>query len=168
MKAKLNLKFYMVSILLLGIVILGWYGLYFLNTNTILMEDHLPMDNQIKLFLSIIIGVVVLSWTISLFTVLRQILLGQAFSMDADGIHSTATAIIIFAFIFIIPIRTIPYAAIEKISEENGMLTLFIDKEKVDMIPILRVFSRKKYHLFLGFTAEKQENIKSELYKHIK
>ena len=44
-KAKLNLKFYIVSILLLGIVALGWYGVYFLNANEILMEDNTPMDS---------------------------------------------------------------------------------------------------------------------------
>lgn len=88
--------------------------------------------------------------------------------MDEDGIHSTATAVIVFAFIFIIPIRTIPYSAIENISEEDGALTLFVDKAKIDMIPILRIFARKRYHFFSGFTAEKQENIKSELDKYTK
>jgi len=170
-KAKLNLKLYklyIAAILLFGIVILGWYGVYFLNKNTIFMEDNLPMDNRIKLLFSIAIGVVVLSWTISLFTLVRQIWMGQAFSMDEEGIHSTATGTIIFALIFIIPVRTIPYSAIENISEESGVLTLHIDKAKIDMIPILRIFAEKRYHLFSGFTAEKQENIKSELYKFIK
>ena len=123
------------------------------------MEDNLPMDNRIKLLFSIAIGVVVLSWTISLFTLVRQIWMGQAFSMDEEGIHSTATGTIIFALIFIIPVRTIPYSAIENISEESGVLTLHIDKAKIDMIPILRIFAEKRYHLFSGFTAEKQENI---------
>ena len=99
---------------------------------------------------------------------MRQIWMGQAFSMDEEGIHSTATGTIIFALIFIIPVRTIPYSAIENISEESGVLTLHIDKAKIDMIPILRIFAEKRYHLFSGFTAEKQENIKSELYKFIK
>ena len=97
-KAKLNLKLYklyIAAILLFGIVILGWYGVYFLNKNTIFMEDNLPMDNRIKLLFSIAIGVVVLSWTIPLFTLVRQIWMGQAFSMDEEGIHSTATGTII-------------------------------------------------------------------------
>ena len=52
-KAKLSLKFYIVSFLLLGIVAFGWYGIYFLNTNEILMEDNTPMDIQIKIILTI-------------------------------------------------------------------------------------------------------------------
>ena len=167
-KAKLNLKFYIVSILLLGIAVFGWYGIYFLNANEILMEDNTPMDSQTKLFFTIVISTVVLSWTASLFTLVRQMLLGYAFEIDNNGIHNTATAINVLAFIFVVPIRTIPFCAIEKLSEEDGALTLYIDKTKIDVNPIFRFFARKRYHLFSGFTVEKQDVIKAELKKHIK
>ena len=167
-KAKLNLKFYIVSILLLGIVALGWYGVYFLNANEILMEDNTPMDYQTKTVFTIVIGSAVLSWTLSLFTLIRQAIFGCAFVIDENGIHTTATAINVLAFIFVIPIRTIPFSAIEKVSEDNGVLTLYIDKTKIDMIPILRPFARKKYHLFSGFTVEKQDIVKAEIEKYIK
>ena len=167
-KAKLNLKFYIVSILLLGIVALGWYGAYFLNTNEILIEDNTPMDSQTKMLFTIAIGAVVFSWTFSLFTLIRQMLFGCAFMIDENGIHTTATAINVLAFIFIVPIRTIPFYAIERVSEDDGILTLHIDKSQVDMIPILRIFARKRYHLFSGFTAEKQNIIKTEIEKFIK
>ncbi len=167
-KAKLNLKFYIVFVLLLGIVALGWYGVYFLNANEILMESNTSMDSQTKILFTIAIGAVVLSWTFSFFTLIRQVLFGYAFVIDEDGIHTTATAIKVLAFVFVVPIRTIPFYAIEKVSEDDGVLTLYIDKDKIDMIPILRVFARKRYHLFSGFTVEKQENIKAELNKFIK
>jgi len=165
-KAKLNLKFYVVAILLLGIVVLGWYGLFFLNANEILMEDNLPMDKNTKAIFSVLIGIIVLSWTFSLFTVIRQILIGYAFSIDKDGIKFTATAVNVLAFIFVVPIRKIPFSAIEKVSQDDGVLTLHIDKAKVDMVPLFRIFARKKYHLFCGFTVEKQEKIKVELEKY--
>lgn len=167
-KAKLNLKFYILSILLLGIIVLGWYGIYFLNANEILMEDNMPMDVQTKLFFTIVLGLIVLSWTLSFFTLIRQALFGHAFAIDENGIHTTATAINVLAFIFVVPIRTIPFSAIERISEDDGVLTLHIDKAEIDMIPILRIFARKRYHLFSGFTAEKQDIIKVELEKFIK
>ena len=144
-KAKLSLKFYIVSFFLLGIVAFGWYGIYFLNTNEILMEDNTPMDIQIKIILTIAIGAAVLSWTFSLFTLIRQAIFGYAFMIDENGIHTTATAINLLAFIFVIPIKTIPFSAIKKVSEDNGVLTLYIDKTKIDIIPILRTFARKKY-----------------------
>ncbi len=168
-KAKLNLKFYIVSILLLGIVVFGWYGgVYFLNTNEILMEDNTPMDSQTIMLFTIAIAMIVLSWTFSFFTLIKQMLFGYAFMIDENGIHNTATAIIVLAFIFVVPIRTIPFSAIEKVSEDDGILTLHINKSEIDMIPFLRVFARKKYHLFSGFTAENRDIVKTELEKYIK
>ena len=167
-KAKLNFRFYIVSILLLGIVVLGWYGIYFLNANEILMEDNMPMDNQTKTMFTIAICAVVLSWTFSFFALIKQVLFGYAFTIDDNGIHNTATAINVLAFIFVVPIRTIPFSAIERFSEDNGVLTLEIDKAKIDVIPILRLLARKRYHLFSGFTVEKQDIIKVELEKYMK
>ncbi len=167
-KAKLNIKFYIISILLFGIIVFGWYGAYFLNANEILMEDNTPMDVQTKLFFTIVLVLVVLSWTLSFFTLIRQALLGYAFTIDENGIHTTVTAINVLAFIFVVPIRTIPFSAIERVSEDDGVFTLHIDKAKIDMIPILRIFARKRYHLLSGFTVEKQDVIKVEIEKFIK
>lgn len=165
-KAKLNIKFYIVSILLLGIVVLGWYGLYFLIANEILMEDNMPMDNQTKLLLIVITAAAVLSWTFSFFVLIKQALFGYGFMIDKRGIHTTATAVNVLAFIIVVPIRTIPFYAIKKVSEEDGVLTLQIDKEKIDVNPFFRSFVSKKYRLFSGFTVEKQDVIKAELKKH--
>jgi len=90
-------------------------------------------------------------------------LLGYAFRIDENGIHDTATAIMILAFIFVVPIRRIPYNAIQQISEENGILTIRIDKSKIQVVPFLKPFVRKEYHFFSGFTKEKVENIKETL-----
>ncbi len=165
-KAKLNAKFYIVSALLFGIVMLGVYGLYFLNANEILMDDA-PMDATTKTILSALIGVIVLSWALSLLAVIRQMVLGYAFCIDDKGIHRTLTAVNVLAFIFIVPIKCIPYEAIECASVEGGILTLRIDKKKVDTLSVFRPFIRKEYHLFAGFTSDTQEDIKNELGRYI-
>ncbi|MBP3691964.1 MAG: hypothetical protein J6I80_01825 [Clostridia bacterium] len=167
-KANLNFKFYFVTVLLLGIVALGWYGVYSIATNPLFMEDNMPMPYEEKLLLTILIGVVVTSWTVSFFVLLRQIVLGYAFVMDHNGIHGTVTAVNVLAFIFIVPIRTIPYAAIAEVSNNEGILTLHINKAELDINPMFKLFARKRYHLFAGFTVEKQEQIKEELSKYIK
>lgn len=167
-KAKLNLKFYIILILLIGIVIFGCYGLYFLNANEILMEDNTPMDSQTKMIFTFLIGLVILSWTFSLFALIRQVILGYAFTLDEGGIHNTATAINVLAFIFVVPIRRIPFSAVTKVSKEDDVLTLHINKNEVEVNPIFRIFARKKYHLFSGFTEEKQKVIEDEIKKYIK
>ena len=162
-KAKLNVKFFIFSILLLAGVVLGWYGVYFMNANEILMEDNTPMNAKTKLFFTVAESLILLSWTLSFFTLVRQALFGYAFALDENGIHTTATAIIVLAFVFVIPIRTIPFSAVEKVTEDDGVFTLHIEKAKIDIIPILRIFARKRYNLFSGFTVEKQDVIKANL-----
>ena len=167
-KAKLNLKFYIVSALLLCLVLFIWYGIYFLNTNEIRMEDNSPMDSETKALFTVLMSLVCFSWTMSLLTLIRQIILGCAFHMDEAGIHTTATAVMVFAFIFVIPIKTIPYDAIVQVSEDNGILSIKLDKSKIAVLPILRLFARKEYHFFSGFTKETQSEIKHVLEQFIK
>ncbi len=162
-KAKFNAKFYIAFVLLLGCVILGWDGLYFLNANEILTEDNTPMDPTTKLLFSVAVGAIVLSWTVSLMAMIRQLLIGRGFALEKDGICCTLSASMFLAFVFVIPIRKIPYEAIERVCEENGTLTLLINKKKVDTLWIFRPFVSKRYHLFSGFTTETQERIKAEL-----
>lgn len=162
LKAKLNSKYYIISFLLLGLVVFAWYGLYFLNANDILMEDT-PMDAETKMLFTVLLGLVGASWTLSLVTLIRQMLVGAAFRVDRDGIHTTATLFMLFAFIFVVPVKTIPYDAIRKVSEENGILSVSLDKSKIKVSPILRPLVRKEYHFFLGFTKEKPEDIKRAL-----
>ena len=163
MKARLNLKFYIISIVMLCLVVFVWYGIYFLNSYEILMGDNTPMDEGTKSLFTVLICIIAISWTASLLTLIRQMLLGYAFRVDEDGIHNTATAIMILAFIFVVPIRRIPYNAIQQISEENGILTIRIDKSKIQVVPFLRPFVRKEYRFFSGFRKEKMENIKETL-----
>lgn len=162
-KARLNTKFYIVSVLLFCLVVFVWYGIYFINTNEILMEGDTPMDAGTKAIFTVLISIIALSWTVSLAVLIRQAIIGSAFCMDESGIHSTATAIMLLAFIFVTPIKTIPYSAITQVSDEVGILTLKLDKSKVEVLPIFRFLVRGEYHFFCGFTKEKQEDIKQAL-----
>lgn len=162
-KAKLNLKFYIMSALLLSVVVLGWYTVFNMSTNEILPEDNTVMSDGKKNVFLLAICVVLLSWTLSLFTLIRQIVSGYAFYIDQNGIHSTATAFILLAFIVVVPVKTIPFSAIETITEENGILTLRLNKSEIDTIPILKIFVNKEYRLFSGFTVEDPKTVKSKL-----
>ena len=96
LKAKFSIKFYIVAILLLAMVIFGWYGIYFLNANEILTEDNTAMDSDYKLIFTVLFSLIVSTWSLSLVTVIRQMILGCAFRIDEKGIHDTATGIVIF------------------------------------------------------------------------
>ena len=161
-KAKLNIKFYVVSVLLLCLVLFVWYGIYFLNANEILMDNN-PMDSETKSIFTALISIVAVSWTMSLFSLIHQIISGIAFCMDDDGIHTTATAVMVLAFIFVVPIKTIPYDAIVQIYEDNCILSIKLDKSKISTLPILKLFVKNEYRFFSGFTKENSSEIKQML-----
>ena len=163
MKTKLSAKFYFLAVLLLGIVILGWYGIYFLNANEILLEDDSPMDLNTKKWLTVAMCLIVSSWTLSLLTVIRQIFLGYAFCMDESGICSTSSIMVLLAFVFVVPVKRIPYDAIEWVGEENGLFLIKINKSKIEVFPIFRPLVRKEYYFFSGLTKEKTEIIREKL-----
>ena len=167
-KARVSLKFYIVSFVLLALVVFVWYGIYFLNANEILMEDGAPMDSTTKMIFTVLMSLIAFSWSVSSLILIRQMLLKYAFVMDEDGIHNTVTAIVILAFIVIVPVKLIPYDAVLYTKEEDGILTSKLDKAKCVTSPVFKPFMRSEYHFFSGFTSEKQENIKNTLDKYVK
>lgn len=162
-EAKLNGKFHFAFIMLTAFVFIGWYGVYVLNTNTILMEDGTPMSTEIRLIFSILISLIAATWTFSLVVLGRQLISGAAFRIDEEGIHTTATAMVVLAFLVVVPIKDIPYDAIQKIEEKDGMLILSLDRKQIKTYPALRFLVRKQYHFFAGFTKVRVEELKQEL-----
>lgn len=120
--AKLNARYYICTLLLAGMSVFGWYAIYFLNANTILMEDGAPMSADVKMIFTVCLSVAVASWTLSFLVLLRQMIAGHAFVLDQNGIHSTVTAVFVLAFICIVPVKEIPYSAIESKEETDGLI----------------------------------------------
>lgn len=150
--AKLNVRFYITAILLAGITVLLWYSVYFFNAKEILTENGAPMVANEKLIFTTLSCLVGVSWTVSLITMIRQICLGYAYTADKSGIYNTLTAVIIFAFIFVVPIKEIPRSAILEIKKEENEHIAKINKSEIVIFRPFRLFARKKYHFFRGFT----------------
>ncbi len=130
-KAKLSAKFYIVSFVLLALVVFVWYGIYFMNANEILMEDNSPMDSTTKMIFTVLMSLIAFSWSVSAVTLIRQMFLNYAFVMDKNGIHNTVTAVMILAFIVIVPVKRIPYEAIVHTEHQGGILTAKLDRSKL-------------------------------------
>lgn len=125
----LRVKFYIVTALLACMVVFGWYGVWFWSVNEIMMEDA-PMSAEMKTLFAVLMALIVSSWTLSLFALFRQILVGAAFTLDRNGIHTTATAIIVLAFIIVVPVKRIPFDAIRSLREEDGVLVATLDNRR--------------------------------------
>ena len=173
MKAKLNARFYIAAVLLFVFVAIAWYGVYFLMTNDISVgEDSVPMNGTEKNVLAVISTLVGLSWTFSLVTVLGIAARGCGFIMDESGIRSTASITVFLAFIFIVPIKHIPYHALSEITLRGDdaarrMITARLDKEKAGIPLLLRPLVPDEYHFFAYYTTAKTDEIMTELKKYM-
>ena len=165
-KAKLNFKFYIIALVLLGVVLLGWYGIYFLQTHEILMENGEPLEATTRAVFMVLGVLIVLSWTFSFFTVFIQAFRGYGFYMDEDGIHNTATVLVFLAFVFVVPIKEIPYSSIIKTLEVRGIPTLVLDKSKLRMSSFLNMFAQQEYHFFHTFIKAKREDVQEAYYHY--
>ncbi len=162
---KLNTKFYIISVLLCVFVPLMWWMVYSLAFGNGTIEGFSEVGKWI--FIAALF-IIILNWTFSAFSLLRQMISGSAFCMDQNGIHSTLSVFKVFSLIFAVPVRNIPYSAIERVEEENGLLTLVLKKSEIDVFPLFRIFVSKRYNLFYGFTKENSDRIKEELGRYIK
>lgn len=162
--AKLNAKYHIFTTALGGLCVFGWYGVIFFCTNTILMGDE-PITGNEKLVMTVIMTVFILSWTVSFVTMLVQIFKRKAFTIDKSGVHDTLSLTVFLAFIFVVPIKEIPTAAIKNIQKTDGITNLVLDKSKVRINPIFRPFMKKSYNLMYGFTNVKYDSFKDYLTK---
>ena len=160
-KAKLNFKFYLVALVLLGFTALGWYGIYFFHTHEILMENGVPLEATTRIVFTVLGILIVLSWTLSLLTVIGIALRGYGFYMDESGIHNTATAVVFLSLIFVVPIKEIPYSAVIKTMEHRGIVTLMLDKSKLRMSSFLNMFAQQEYHFFHTFIKSSAEDVQN-------
>ena len=168
MIAKLSPKIYITLLLLFALTAFGAWGTYYLNVNEILMEDGTPMGADVKLMMTIVLGSVVLSWGLSFLCLLFHALRGEAFHMDGDGIHATITFVSFLAFIFVVPVSCIPYEAITHTATENGVLTAYIDKSKVDAPRLLKLFLSKRYRFFAGYTKADTKEVEKALARYMR
>lgn len=150
--AKLNSKFYIITALLGIFTFLMWNWVYSINTNEILMADDSPMTAEYKLLFTIGLCLVAVSWTMSLISLIRQCILGYAYTADENGIYNTLTVKVIFALIFIIPVKQIPGCAISKIIDSDTDTFAILNKSKIVVFRPFRFLASKRYYFFKGFT----------------
>ena len=157
MQAKWGWRIYAAAVLLLGAVCIAVDAIWFLQSHSVEM-DGAPMSPAVKGLFTLLSGAVTVSWVISLVAVVGRLIGGTAWRMDETGIHSTLNGTILFAFIFVIPVKHIPWAAVSSLAVEDGVLTARIDKKAVSVFPIFRPFLRKSYHFCQGFTEKTDIN----------
>ena len=103
----------------------------------------------------------VFSWLMSFFIILRQIIRGYAFKVDEAGVHSTLSVTIFLSLIIVVPVTYIPFDGIVTLDEEYGVLRAKLEKSKIDLPAFLRPFLRSKFYFFNGYRKESNEEIRN-------
>ncbi len=104
------------------------YGIVFLLTNTILMDDE-PMPFGLKLIFAVLFSVVeigILNMVIRLWV--RIFGKKGAMTLTSRGIEDTFMIFTVFAFWTVLPIRCIPWEAISEFGKEENMLLVDASK----------------------------------------
>lgn len=164
---KLKPVFYILCILLCALVVFGWYAIYFLNTNVIMMED-VPMSSDMRTIMTVLLSVIVGTWTFSLVTAVTQAVRGYAYSLDETGICNTLMGIMIFSLIIVIPIKCIPYTAIAEFTTKDGEPVAKVRRKEVVVPFILRPFVRGEYFFLYRLSRTDFDELKGHISRHRK
>ncbi len=162
---KLKPKFLICSLLTLLFSLCVGYGAYFLATTEIMTDDG-PLDGSAKALIVVLFAVVAVAWLFSFLVLVRQARRGTALLMDQEGIHDTLSVSLFGIFLFAVPIRRIPYDAI-RFTRELGVLVAHLDKSKLDILPLFRLFVREEFRFFPGFVEEDGEEVENLLSRYV-
>lgn len=90
------------------------YGIYFISTNTIYMEDNTVMPFYFKIIFISVFSIILLGTLFITFPFIKRIITKTgAMTIDKDGIHNTFICFGLFAFTTIIKINFIPWTALK-------------------------------------------------------
>ena len=159
---KLKPLFYILCIVLCALVILGWYFVYAMSTDVIMMEDE-PMPSDMKAVLTGMFSFIIGTWSLSLVTVIIQAVRGYAYSLDETGICNTCMGIMIFSLIIVIPVKCIPYTAIADFSLNMGEPVAKINKKDVEVSFLLRPFVRGEYYFLYRLSCTNVDKLKERI-----
>ena len=154
---KLNTRFLICLVLLLGVVALAVKVIYMMLTGQVLDENGEALGKGFEILISALIAIVISTYIYSAAVMLRQYIRfsGSAFELTHDGIENTMTCINLFAVILVFPVRCIPWEAVKCVRREADHYVAEIDTSqlKVNFLSKL-ILKISGYHFCNKFTKE--------------
>ena len=154
---KLNTRFLICLVLLLGVAALAVKVIYMMLTGQVRDENGQVLTGGIEKLLPVLIALVISTYVFSAVIMLRQYIRfsGSAFELTDDGIENTMTCINLFAVILVLPVRCIPWEAVKRVRREADHYVAEIDTSqlKVNFLSKL-ILKSSGYHFCNKFTKE--------------
>ena len=111
---KLGWRFWFFYILLFGTLLLGLRAISMLLTGQVSLEDE-PMPPAFAWIMSILFAIPLSSYLYSVVVMTKQLIRHQAtaLTITEQGIENTLTFVYLFAFVFVIPVKLIPWNSVK-------------------------------------------------------
>ena len=118
---KLGWRFWFFYVFLLLTLLLGLRAISMLLTGQVSLEDE-PMPPAFAWIMSIMLSIPLSTYLYSIITMTRQLIRhqGTALTITNEGIENTLTFVYLFAFVFVFPIKLIPWGSVKYWDDEES------------------------------------------------
>lgn len=130
---KLNWRYWFFLILFSGVVILGASVVPNLFAGEITDENGEPLGPAFSIIIGTLMTLVLCTYLITVFTLLRQLVVrrGRGLKITDTGIEDTMVFVNVFALVFVLPVRCIPWEAIKYYDKTDKGLYVRVNTKQV-------------------------------------
>lgn len=147
---KMNWRCFFIFSLLLGVLLLGGKVVFMIINNQVTYEDG-EIELSMRIILLILLFIVLSSYLFSFLVLLRQYIKfkGRAFTLTEHGIENALTFIYVLAFVFVFPVKLIPWKSVKSIEKDEKGYTAYINTKGVRAGVIARLLLKiNGFHFF--------------------
>jgi len=154
---KLNAKFAICLAAIIVVILLAIRCIYMFFTGQIIDEKGESCGKVLDTVFGLLFSIIASSYIYSAITMLRQYIFhsGNAFELTERGIENTMVSINILAFIFVMPVKCIPWDAVKSVSPDGSGYDASVNIKKVKANFLAKLVLLTGYGFCNKFTKEK-------------
>jgi len=132
---KFNLKVYFFIAFFGFVLFMAGKAVYMLLNGDITDESGETLTGALAVIPSVLIILVCSTYLITVLSLLKNVIKykGNAFVIDDKGIHNTLTFINFLAFVFVVPVKFIPWSAVSYVDMSGGPMHIRVKVRECKM-----------------------------------
>ncbi len=161
---KLNWKVYTFIAFFSFVLFMAGKAVYMLLSGQVIDENGESFDGILAIIPSILIIIVCSTYLRTVLSLLKNVIKykGKAFTIDNNGIHNTLTYINFLAFIFVLPIKFIPWSAVSYVDMSGGPMYIRVKVKECKMSLLAKLVVGIKGYAFC-YTFKKGDLNENEI-----
>lgn len=163
---KAGWRYYFFLTFFIGVVLLGMRVIFMLLAGRI-SDENGQLTKTISYGLAIMIGIVLSTHVLTVFNLLKQIILhkGSVVTLSDYGIENTVVFINLFAFMIVVPVKIIPWEAVTYYDEDYNPY-IRVDVTEVECGGVAKLLLKVLgYHFCLSFVKPEVTSMDLLMYK---